>query len=142
MLSPEIKRRKPLSEEARKKISEANKGQKAWNKGMPAPWARKRMLERNPMKEEVNRERMRKNNPMSHEGEVAYKRPDYKRIHYWVIKTLGRPKQCEHCKEIIENPRKINWANISREYKKDVTDWKRLCKKCHCIFDKQQVGKK
>jgi len=142
MLSPEIKRRKPLSEESRRKISEANKGQKAWNKGLPAPWAKKRMLENNPMKMQHNKERMRNKNPMHHEGEVAYKRQGYKDIHAWVVRKLGRPKQCEHCKAIIDNPYKINWANKSREYKKDVKDWIRLCKKCHCIFDKQQVNKK
>ncbi len=27
--------------------------------------------------------------------------------------------------------RYFNWANISQEYKRDIKDWKQLCKKCH-----------
>ena len=128
-----------MSEETKKKISEAKKGKPSWNKGRECNWVKKRMLENNPMKLEHNKERMRKNNPNQHEGEIAYKRPDYKAVHAWIIRVLGRPKQCEHCKNIIENPYKINWANISKEYKRDISDWARLCKKCHVLFDKGKI---
>ena len=54
-------------------------------------------------------------------------------LHDWVRKHLGRPKKCEHCG--IENAKQYDWANKSREYKRDLNDWIRLCRKCHLIYD-------
>lgn len=60
----------------------------------------------------------------------------YRGIHYWVEKHLGKPTKCEHCLKEGLFGKKIHWANISRKYKRDLTDWIRLCVKCHKIFDK------
>lgn len=60
----------------------------------------------------------------------------YKHLHYWVTKNLGRPNQCEHCKNIITKPKLIHWANKSGEYKKNLDDWIRLCYLCHVKYDK------
>ncbi len=114
-----IKKRKPISDETRKKISETLKGRTSWNKGKPAPWARERMIKDNPAKREENRNRMIKNNPMSHGGEVAYKRKDYKAVHAWVYRAFGRSRQCEKCNIIDERPKAIHWANISGQYKRE-----------------------
>lgn len=140
-MSPVIKKRKPMSEATKEKLRQANKGQKAWNKGKPAPWARERMLKDNPAKRQENRKRMRENNPMSHGGQVAYKRKDYKAIHWWVGKNFGLSRKCEECGVIDERPRMIHWANISGEYKKERSDWKRLCYKCHKEMDKKKYKK-
>lgn len=59
---------------------------------------------------------------------------EYKILHYWVGKYLGKPKGCSMCKTVI-NTRGIHWANISGEYKKELSDWIRLCAKCHYEFD-------
>lgn len=61
---------------------------------------------------------------------------EYKALHYWVNKYLGKPPVCEHCQK-EEDGRKIHWANISGEYRKEVGDWIRLCVSCHYKFDKQ-----
>lgn len=53
----------------------------------------------------------------------------YVLLHEWVRKTLGTPSLCSECGTTEQ--RMYHWANISQEYKKDVTDWRRLCVPCH-----------
>lgn len=62
----------------------------------------------------------------------------YNALHSWVARTLGLPDTCEHCGTSGLFGRKINWANISKKYKRIIKDWKRLCVKCHRIFDKKE----
>ena len=57
----------------------------------------------------------------------------YSAIHYWMERQLGKPKLCMHCG--TTTAKKFEWANISREYKRDVTDFIRLCCKCHKRYD-------
>ena len=57
----------------------------------------------------------------------------YYGIHSWVQKELGSPSECADCGDT--SPRRYEWANISREYKRDINDWKRLCRPCHHKFD-------
>lgn len=66
-------------------------------------------------------------------GELPY----YKHLHYWVNKTNGKPKVCEHC-GITEN---ITWANKSHKYYKKPDDWLSLCVRCHRIYDKQSYAR-
>lgn len=68
----------------------------------------------------------------------SYKHDDrlsYRGLHLWVVTALGQPTKCESCGLGGLTGRKIHWANISREYKRIVTDWARLCAKCHKAFD-------
>lgn len=53
-------------------------------------------------------------------------------LHRWVAKQLGKPNECELC---AKKDIKMEWANISSEYKRDVRDWARLCISCHRRFD-------
>lgn len=55
----------------------------------------------------------------------------YRAIHKWIERTLGRPKKCLHC----GTTEKLNWANVSGEYKRDLTDWMELCSSCHRKHD-------
>ena len=57
----------------------------------------------------------------------------YNALHDWVRRKLGTPRKCEHCGTISAN--KYEWANMSKKYKRDINDWKRLCSKCHTIYD-------
>lgn len=57
----------------------------------------------------------------------------YAALHQWVVRKLGRPKKCEHCG--VEDRKWYHWANKSGEYKRDLSDWIRLCVPCHRIFD-------
>ena len=58
----------------------------------------------------------------------------YMALHIWIAKKLGKPAKCEHCS--TTKAKKYNWANKSREYKRDLEDWIRLCTKCHVQYDK------
>jgi len=60
----------------------------------------------------------------------------YRNIHKWVVKELGQPEECVECGKDGLTGRQIHWANLSGEYKKDISDWMRLCVRCHFIRDK------
>ena len=55
----------------------------------------------------------------------------YSGLHKWVTKHLGKPKKCTYC----SSTEHVEWANISREYKRDLKDWIALCRSCHHIYD-------
>lgn len=56
-------------------------------------------------------------------------------LHDWVKKRLGFPMKCSKCSFETHNRNRINWANKSGEYKRDLNDWIRLCRKCHHEYD-------
>jgi hypothetical protein len=60
----------------------------------------------------------------------------YDALHSWVYRHLGKPLKCEHCK--TETAKKFEWANKSGKYKRILSDWIRLCTKCHIKFDKKR----
>lgn len=97
-------------------------GLSSWNKGIsyragiPKPWVRLAILgDKN----------------INWRGESV----GYRALHYWVENTLGKPTTCELCDAQGLVGKKIHWANKSHEYKRDVTDWVRLCAKCHKAYD-------
>ena len=104
--------------------TEFKKGDMAWNKGKPH------------LKNE--------NHPMWRGDDVGYSG-----LHTWIHRNLGRAKKCEYknCKyprknkanKIIYKPKIYNWANISREYKRDVSDWIQLCPSCHAKYDRNLI---
>ena len=60
--------------------------------------------------------------------------------HVWIRRNHGNAKFCEHCGKKGENTGRrwnIEWANVSREYKREFSDYIGLCKKCHIKFDKK-----
>ena len=59
----------------------------------------------------------------------------YSGLHIWIRKMLGSPKYCEHCK--TTKAKKFEWANKSHLYKRELTDWIRLCTSCHRIYDRK-----
>jgi hypothetical protein len=54
--------------------------------------------------------------------------------HHMRIYKFGKPSLCEHCG--TTTAKRFEWANISKEYKMDRSDWLRLCVSCHIKFDK------
>ena len=52
-------------------------------------------------------------------------------LHEWVKNRLPRPKLCTLCGI---RPAK-DLANISQKYKRDLTDWEYICRRCHMIKD-------
>ena len=58
----------------------------------------------------------------------------YSGLHIWVRKTLGTDQKCSVCG--CEGKRKYEWANVSGEYRRDTSDWMRVCVSCHRKHDK------
>jgi len=74
------------------------------------------------------RERMKEeNNPMWKGNDVKYDA-----LHEWVRRYKKKPKRCPECGKLTT---KLDIANISGEYKRDLSDFKYLCRKCHIMRD-------
>jgi hypothetical protein len=59
-------------------------------------------------------------------------------LHDWVERNLGKAKYgvCEKC----ANTKNMQWSNKSGRYLKKLTDWQRLCNKCHSRYDFEMFG--
>lgn len=53
----------------------------------------------------------------------------YNALHSWIYRTLGQPSFCNRCKTI--KSKRFMWHNISGKYKREITDWERVCARCH-----------
>jgi hypothetical protein len=60
----------------------------------------------------------------------------YSPLHRWVRRWLGKPKNCSSC----GSEENLVWSNISRKYKRDLSDWQPLCQKCNLGYDKGFYG--
>lgn len=58
---------------------------------------------------------------------------EYRRIHRWVEKSLGRASKCVNCETTVA--KSYDWSNISGKYLQDIVDWERLCHSCHMRKD-------
>ena len=61
-------------------------------------------------------------------------------IHTWLKKRLGYPQTCEHCGKTGLFGKKIDWANKNHKYKRNFSDWMRLCVSCHRKYDIKYNG--
>ncbi len=70
------------------------------------------------------------NNPMW-KGDDA----GYNARHNWIKRQCGKAYEgrCSECGE----KNNLEWANISYEYKREVSDWKILCAKHHDAYDRK-----
>lgn len=111
-----------------------NKGKRglqvAWNKGctnLPSSWNKgMKGLHLSPQTEFKKEEVLGEDNP-NWKGEKA----SYSALHYWIKDRLIKPQTCRDCNQ----PKKLELANISGEYKRDLSDWEWLCHKCNCSKD-------
>jgi hypothetical protein len=108
----------PKSIEHRQKVSLKLKGRIPWNKG------KKYELNQYPAHRKLLGE-----NHLLYKGEEA----SYVAKHEWVRQRLGKPQKCEHCG--TTEKRMYHWANLSGEYRRELSDWVRLCVSCHHLMD-------
>ena len=54
----------------------------------------------------------------------------YFALHTWISKRLGQKEKCEFC-GITNKKRKLVWANLFHNYKRNLEDWVSLCHSCH-----------
>lgn len=72
-----------------------------------------------------------KNNPnwIKNRNKISYQSK-----HDFIRNKYGRPMFCENCGS--ENSKAFDWANISKQYKLNIDDWLRLCRRCHILYDR------
>jgi hypothetical protein len=100
------------------------KGSIPWNKGKKCEWVSIRNKLNNPGKKGIYHHNW--------QGDFT----SYRSMHRWVVRHKGQPTKCEHCGIDGLYGHKIHWANISKNYLRDINDYIRLCVKCHKAFDK------
>jgi hypothetical protein len=67
----------------------------------------------------------------------------YSSLHYWVRRHGKKTGICEECGEEKGKTGRgtcTHWANISGEYRRDLSDYKELCRSCHILFDDARRG--
>ncbi len=80
-----------------------------------------------------------KRTPESQQSRWKGDKVGYFGVHDWMTKHYGQPIGCETC-GTIDPSKTYGWANISKTYKRDRNDFKRMCMSCHRIYD--GAGKK
>lgn len=55
----------------------------------------------------------------------------YAGVHLWIRRRKIKPKVCEKCKK----EKRLDLSNVSGKYKRDVNDYRYLCKSCHSKYD-------
>lgn len=55
----------------------------------------------------------------------------YRALHSWVERKMGKASKCENDKN--HQSTRYHWANISKKYKRDLSDWKQLCPSCNLL---------
>jgi hypothetical protein len=103
------------TKEWKENISRAKQGQVSWNKGIT-----------------YSVPKMTGKNSWNWKGINV----SYRNLHRWVERCLGKPDTCEHCGKTGLFGKHIQWANKSHQYKRDLSDWLRLCAPCHSIYDR------
>jgi len=64
----------------------------------------------------------------------------YSSVHCWIRRIKGSPKICDFCKSTSE--KQYDWSNISKNYLRSLSDWQRLCRKCHIKYDNNPKTRK
>jgi len=77
-------------------------------------------------KEKIRNAKLGDRNPMWRGDKVGYEA-----LHEWIKNRLPKIKLCQECKK--KPP--YDLANISQKYKRDLSDWEWLCRRCHMIKD-------
>ena len=86
-----------------------------------------------------NREWMKGRNGISAnawKGEKA----GYHAIHIWLNKFHKKSDSCQQCGTKIFS--RLEWANLSGEYKREIEDYMAMCPRCHRLFDQKDVCRK
>jgi len=121
-------KRGPLSEETRKKISEANLGKIPWNKDKKGYQRPGMKGEKHPFYGKFGSE--------SSSWKGDYTNITVHQLHWRIIQKKPKPDLCETCHE----KKAFDLTNISPKYdsntyNEDLTNWKWLCRRCHMTKD-------
>ena len=75
---------------------------------------------------------LNENNPAWKGNEAGYRA-----LHIWVEQRLGKAVHCELNDSHLSG--RYHWANISRNYHRNINDWIQLCPKCHFLYDRKGI---
>jgi len=127
----------PLSESHKKALSESRMGEKNPNYGKTFSEDHRRKLSESHKgivygpPSELTKKKIA-------ESQTGDKHPGWKgdevgfaTLHEWMRKMYPPPELCTKCG--LNKPLDIH--NISGEYRRDISDWQYLCRKCHQIVD-------
>jgi hypothetical protein len=111
------------SEERKRKISLSNRGKHSYLIG-------RKVSEETKLKMSL-----------AHTGEKAWNwkgnNVSYRNLHRWVERQLGKANKC--MKNLAHKSTRYHWANISKEYKRELSDWIQLCPSCNL---KDRIGRR
>lgn len=102
--------------EYREHMKQAHLGQKAWNKDLKTGLVPKTAYKKDDVR-------------LMGENHHAWKGDNvgYFSLHNWIKRQLGKPTECVNG----HIAKRYYWANISGEYKRDLSDWHELCWYCN-----------
>ena len=76
-------------------------------------------------------------NKTQNESNVQWKgnQVSYQALHMWINRKLGKARHCSKIASHNTYPyiTKYVWANISGEYKRELSDWRSLCRSCNLL---------
>lgn len=130
------------SEETKRKMSLAKIGKPSNSKGVKRTLeTRKKMSLSHIGKRPSNFEQFMKTAGIKGESNPSWKGEEagYRVKHHWIRKICGSPEKCKLCDKEKTTPKSIHWANISRLYKREISDWVSLCAKCHKGYDMGKI---
>lgn len=116
------------------------KGHKV-NLGRPGFWTGKKrgpIPEHVKMKMSVAQKKIGNKPPIKHGEEHPQWKggsASYVAKHTFVQRLKGIAKECSNCGLQDKNTRRFNWANVSKKYKREASDYVSLCVSCHKKWD-------
>ncbi len=123
---------KKRSEETKRKISEARKGHLTSEETRRKIGLANSIALRGTKKSFRTEEHIKK---LSEKNSIHWKgdKVGYAGLHIWIKKQFGKASKCVVCDS--RESRTYNWANISGEHRRDMSDYIQLCVSCHRKYD-------
>lgn len=129
---------KKFSEEHKKKISDAHKGKIGYWAGKKRPYV----------------EEARKKQGLTSKGKLSWQwkgdHVSYSGLHHWIKRELGKPTKCVNfncvyprknaSRSWIRVPKAFQWANVSKKYLRETSDFISLCASCHAKWDRGLIS--
>lgn len=133
--------RKPLSDETRRRMSEAAKNRS------PEAEARRIAACRSDSCRQKHSESGKGRKPTASLATLqkmwAANRKEhltYSGIHAWIKRNWGPANCCELCGKENLTGQQAHWASKSHDYTRNRSDWLMLCRPCHASHDKKYNG--
>lgn len=130
-----------LSSETKEKIRKTLKGNVPWNKGKTNIFSQETLNRMSMSRKDVPRGPM----PLETKLKIGLAQKDnksarwkgddvgYSGVHIWVYKEKGKANRCEFADDTCSSF--FEWSNISQLYRRNIDDWRQLCRSHHSRYD-------